>query len=299
MAAKLYDVEHALSLYALSFYNLPARNIYDDDLIDKLGERVKKCHIYMIGFVPILDLTGARQDGPSLIIEYSLKGDKFDVSLPLPDGFSLHFEEDLWYLSNGDGNRYGPTEDQMFQAFLHRHGQLEFRVVYIGQAYGKDGSRNALDRLQKHETLQKIALKGVPEGCKIEVLLLEIEPANQIFTVFNPFAQDKKTGSERIRDGLDKLFGTDDHERITLYEASLIRYFQPQYNKEFIDSFPSTNLKVLSDCYEKDFSAIIAEICFDEFPYALQSDKIAPKLDHIIRHDLHTDANRKAFFSGD
>jgi hypothetical protein len=54
------------------------------------------------------------------------------------------------------------------------------------------------------------------------VLLLEIEPANRVLTRFNPFAQDKSQGEQRILDGMNKLFGTDEKERITLYEASLI-----------------------------------------------------------------------------
>jgi len=41
---------------------------------------------------------------------------------------------------------------------------IGFEVKYIGQAYGDAGSRNALDRLLKHETLQKIALNGAPNG---------------------------------------------------------------------------------------------------------------------------------------
>jgi len=76
--------------------------------------------------------------------------------------------------------------------------------------------------------------------------------------MFNPWANDKCRGSERIKKGLDKLFGTNEAERTTLYEASLIRYFQPPFNKEFKNSFPSTNMKVLADCYDK--VSISAEI---------------------------------------
>lgn len=267
-------------------------------MIERLGWNVKKCHIYLIGFVPKLDLIGARQEGTSLFVEFQVNGKHLNVKFPLPDGVSLYFEDELWYLSNGDGNRYGPTDEQLMQGLYDQHGKNDFTVVYIGQSYGKKGSRHALDRLRKHETLQKIALKGAPDGHQIEVVLLEVEPANRVITVFNPFAQDKSKGDQRIRDGIDKLFGTNENERITLYEASLIRYFQPKFNKEFKDSFPSTNMKVLADCYERDFSAIIVEICFDKFPYYLVSDQIASKDNHLVRHDLHTDANRKAFFSG-
>ncbi len=44
-----------------------------------------------------------------------------------------------------------------------------------------------------------------------------------------------------------------------------------EINKEFKDSFPSTNMKCLQDCYDKDFSAIVAEFCFDEIPFLLRS----------------------------
>src|ERR1700744_6292950 len=96
---------------------------------------------------------------------------------------------------------------------------LNFDIQYIGQSYGSDGSRNALDRLRKHETLQKIALQGVPEGYRLELLLLEVVPATRVVTLFNPKAKNKTQGGQRIKAGLDKLFGTDEKERVSLFEA--------------------------------------------------------------------------------
>lgn len=98
-------------------------------------------------------------------------------------------------------------------------------MLYVGQAYGKDGSRNALDRLLKHETLQKISVKGIPADRRLTLLMLEIEPANRLITIMNPQAENKQEGEKRIAAGLDKLFGTSDAERVTLYEASLIATF--------------------------------------------------------------------------
>jgi tRNA nucleotidyltransferase/poly(A) polymerase len=112
----------------------------------------------------------------------------------------------------------------------------------------------------------------------------------------NPFAKDTESGTTRIKQGLDKLFNTTEAERISLYEASLIRYFYPEFNKEFRDSFPSTNLKILQDCYEKDFAAVIAEICIDELPFYLWSASAKRSLHHIARHDLHKSRDRKMFF---
>jgi hypothetical protein len=81
-----------------------------------------------------------------------------------------------------------------------------------------------------------------------------------------------------------------------LFEAAFIRYFSPQFNKEFKNSFPSTNLKVLEDCYDKDFSAVFAEINIDGLPFQLCSESISAKHYHFAKHDLHKEKDRKAFF---
>lgn len=217
---------------------------------------------------------------------------------PLQDGLNLRHEGELYYLENQNGDRFWPGESEMVSRLNSELGVYNFNVKYIGQSYGRDGSRNAIDRLLRHETLQKISLKGIPEGFHLALLLLQVQTNNQLFTVFNPFAQNKDEEGARIRAGIDKLFDTSEHERITLYEASLIRYFLPSYNKEFKNSFPSTNLKILQDCYEKDFSAVIAEICIDELPFKLYSDFVEPTNYHIVKHDLHDDVRRRAFFYG-
>lgn len=69
------------------------------------------------------------------------------------------------------------------------------------------------------------------------MLLLAIQPNNQLFTVMNPFAINKDDGKARIKAGIDKLFSTTEQERTTLYEASLIRYFYPEFNKELKIAF--------------------------------------------------------------
>jgi hypothetical protein len=161
---------------------------------------------------------------------------------------------------------------------------------------GSDGSRNALDRLRKHETRQKIAVQGVPEGYRLELVLFEVVPATRVITMFNPKAEDKTQGGKRIKAGLDKLFGTNEKERVCLFEAAFIRYFRPPFNEKFKDSFLSTNMKVLKDCYDKDFSAVIAEIGFDELPYKLCCDQVEAKDHRIASFNLSTEEERAVFF---
>ncbi len=42
-----------------------------------------------------------------------------------------------------------PTEATMAHRLPAEHRAVDFDVPYIGQAFGEDGSRNALDRLKK------------------------------------------------------------------------------------------------------------------------------------------------------
>lgn len=290
-----FDVEHALSLYATSLFYLPAHIIYDKEVLTKYEDIYKKCHIYIIGYLPKQRMVSAKQDGRNAIISYKIGQNCHDLVLTLPAGCDLDNDndDDMPYAVNEQGDRFLIPEVAI-NAFLQKH--CHFEVKYVGQSFGKDGSRNALDRLIKHETLQKISLKGIPEDKELQLLLLEVEPSTQLFTMLNPFAQNKDDDGSRVSAGFNKLYNTTEQEQISLYEAALIRYFYPQFNKEFKDSFPSTRLKVLQDCYEKDFSMVVAEISFDELPFQLCSEVIDARPSHMAWHNLHEDSQRKAFF---
>lgn len=250
----------------------------------------------MIGYTPAVRFRAARQTGVQLEIDVSVAASAHTVSLDLPKGLSLTQHDGNYVVEDAAGQQFWPDE-QFFRSELGKAtGELKFKVKYIGQAYGKDGSRNAIDRLLKHETLQKIAIKGVPEGYRLTILMLAIQPATRLYTVMNPWAKNKDDDGARIRAGLDKLFNTTEKERVSLYEAALIRYFYPEFNKEFKDSFPSTNLTILQDCYNKDFGGVVAEISIERFGYRLCSEKVEAKVDHIARHSLHKREDRKVFF---
>lgn len=291
-----FDIEHALGMYAISFCTIPAEGIYDKDALAPLMSVIEDCHIYLIGYTPKINFIDAQQKDSRLELKFEVLGIEHIVLYELPQGLSLKKDGELHYLEDTAGKRYWPNEQEMQARLSSESTSINFEVKYVGQAYGQDGSRNAIDRLRKHETLQKIALKGVPEGYRLTLLLLAVQPNNQLITTMNPFAKNTKDGSERIKSGLDKLFNTSEDERISLYEAALIRYFYPEFNKEFKESFPSTNLKILQDCYNKDFCSVIAEICFDELPFRLYSKSVKPAIYHIAKHDLHKNEDRRVFF---
>lgn len=292
---KRFDIEHALSMFATSFVLMPAFGIYEKEMVAAFKPQLAKCHIYIIGTMPKLETVDQRLEDRRLIIGMVVGGKRHELCWPMPEGVEMVETERGWFVRKGDCY-WAPSDEEIAQRLNNEQDAICFEVLYIGQAYGKDGSRNALDRLLKHETLQRISVKGVPADQRLTLLMLEIEPGNRMITFMNPWAKNKEDGSVRISAGLDKLFGTSDAERVTLYEASLIRHFQPPYNKEFKESFPSTNLKVLADCYDKDFSALISEICIDELPFKLTSDAVPPSQYHTAKFDLHKDEARQVFF---
>lgn len=298
-AGAKFDVEHALDLYADSFCTFDAPKLYEKKFVRELRATGRAFHIYMIGYVPEVKPIKTYREGDELCIIVAVAGKESKLSWTLPAGAKLKRDGTAEYVEDAQGNKRWPDQSSMWRQMHVATGGFPFKVKYIGQAYGSKGARNALDRLLKHETLQKISVKGVPPGQALQILLIELNEHNRIFTVFLPDAQTKDDHGVRRKQGLDKLFGTTDAERVSLYEAALIRYFSPEFNKEFKDSFPSTNLKILQDCYEKDFLAVVAQICIDDFPYCLCSEAVEPKFEHIVTYDLHNDTTRRAFFGMD
>lgn len=297
--AKQFDVEHALSMYSQSFVAVPAFAIYEDEMLKPMAEQIRKCHIYLVGILPKVEIADMKLQSDHLVMGFEVVGNRHELSIPVPSGVTLSGSVETGpILTDTAGRSFAPDEQKLIAKLRSKLGIFKFEILYIGQAFGEDGSRSALDRLKKHETLQKIAIQGTPPGYALNILMLQIVPDNRMIMSFNPFAKDQNDSDQRIKNGLDKLFDTNEAERTTLYEASLIRYFQPRFNKEFKNSFPSTNMKVLKDCYEKDVAAIIAEINDAEIPYQLFSETVPPKPYHTAQFNLHTAEDRKFFFSG-
>lgn len=87
------------------------------------------------------------------------------------------------------------------------------------------------------------------------------------------------------------------HQQICLAEAGLIRYFQPEYNEIYKESFPASDLKILSECYSLDFSALAVEINTEELRFNLYSKRVRAKNHHIANFDLINPSERLSFFS--
>ena len=159
-------------------------------------------------------------------------------------------------------------------------------------------SNFTIDRLRSHATLQKILAEASYNSPDSEIFVLTVEYAPyRLIASFDGRAKDA------IKDDRDnaRFVSIMDNplklsEQISLAEAALIRYFQPDYNKIYKKKFPSRELKVLKKCYEYDFSALIVEINTDELHFSLFSDVASPKMHHIANIDLVDHESRASFF---
>lgn len=115
----------------------------------------------------------------------------------------------------------------------------DHNILYIGQAFGREGERQAFDRLRSHSTLQRIYAEQRPDR-EVWLSLCAITDVAIIYTA-NPRDSGVITGAED-REHARKVHASINSPRfygkegVALAEAGLIKYFQPKYNVIFKDN---------------------------------------------------------------
>jgi len=145
----LYDVEHALVMYATSFSTLPAQFIYEKEVLAPLMNVIDKCHIYMIGFQPKIGFVKAEQSSNKVSLTFSIFDSEYTIENNVPDGMKVNHDKEL-FLTDEHGHKHYLDSSKLQYQLSQESDVIDFEVKYIGQAYGKDGSRNSIDRLIKH-----------------------------------------------------------------------------------------------------------------------------------------------------
>lgn len=178
------------------------------------------------------------------------------------------------------------------------HNFLDLEVIYVGQAYGSEGNRHAITRLNSHSTLQKILADIASDQPNYEVLLL-LYPFEYHRLIYNMDGRAKPT----IDGDADKKHAAQVFEakfkrnmRISIAEAALIRHFEPKYNDIFKSNFPSNKHKILKKAYDLDFAALVVEINTEDLWVRHYSHSKPNMEHHICKFDLHSPEERKSFF---
>jgi hypothetical protein len=138
----------------------------------------------------------------------------------------------------------------------------DLEILYVGQAFGKDGERNAFDRLKSHSTLQAIYAENRLDH-DIWLTLCEISDVAVIQeTDVGPA---EITGVEDGNHIIEVLRRVDlpqfyEREALAMAEAGLIRYFMPQYNEKFKRNYPDPKHVHISTAYDLDFADLFIEL---------------------------------------
>lgn len=180
---------------------------------------------------------------------------------------------------------------------------LDLEILYIGQSYGTEGARTAPDRLKSHSTLQGIYSEAISNNPNSEIwlALASFEQINMMMmdgrTKFSEEElNEDKTRLVRVNDRLN-YEGIDEQQKINFTEASLIRYFQPPYNKIYKDTFPNPAHKTYSECYDLDINTVAIELHTSEMINCkMFSDTIPRSHHHYKSFLLRSKKERKSMF---
>ena len=179
---------------------------------------------------------------------------------------------------------------------------MDMEVLYIGQSFGIDGSRTSPDRLKQHSTLQKIyseAIQNNPD-CEIWICLMSFERIMiSSFDGINKYPEENHSKDlDRVSSAMYKFVTNKLNEQqiINFTEASLIKYFKPEYNVMYKDKFPNPAHKSYSECYEIDINSVCFELETDVVYTRLYSKTMNPAFEHFGSFTMETRQKRISMF---
>lgn len=189
-----------------------------------------------------------------------------------------------------------------FPLFLMNYAKLptiSHEVVYIGQAYGRNGQRSVLDRLTKHERLQKIVSENSIRSPDTDIVVygFQYTDNDKIFMVFDgtdkSLISDGRDDERRLRAMKNPI---DDRTMTQIVEAALIRYFEPIYNESFRKLFPASHHRFLEGVKNLDYDGFVVEINTEDLGTKLLSAVRSAGSHHIIKFKI-TKRKQEQIFS--
>jgi hypothetical protein len=118
----------------------------------------------------------------------------------------------------------------------------DLEVMYIGQAFGRTETKKIDYRIANHDKIQKIALDILNKSSNEEVLIIGVKVetndlSTSIVTINSKTERPTLESILQLRDKAVKRIT--EGQEITVFEASLIKYFQTNLNTEYKETFPS------------------------------------------------------------
>lgn len=183
-------------------------------------------------------------------------------------------EDEEWLAQNGSQRCIEATASELFDFFLissNSVDKVEYKVLYIGQSYGKRGERSAIERLSSHETLQKILIDAQRVYSEYDIKIMLLEMAYRLNTgIVTKNVTTQKNNEEDNQHIKSTLMSLPiEQQVINITEAAIINYFKPIYNEKFVENFPSDKHKSYNQYYKLDYDDLVIELDmeFESFPF--------------------------------
>jgi hypothetical protein len=168
-----------------------------------------------------------------------------------------------------------------------REGLARQEVMYIGQAFGQDGSRNVIERTTRHEKLQRVYEVHAGSAWDIFVTAIRI---TEVMMEADDHIDDTEPGFdldrfyEVFQDAVD---GRLLKPSIDLVEHGLIAYFNPPYNKNLLEwkaAQPTNDMRKMG---EAGFRLLRLHLTSDGSLARFYSREVQePRRAHLVLHDL-------------
>ncbi len=199
--------------------------------------------------------------------------------------------------------------DDIQQYIYDEEPKLDYEVLYIGQAFGQDGKRTAIDRLGSHSTLQKIYSEAMQRNPDSEIWLLLGNFMEQTFGVMSGQVKIPKENEEEDLNRFTNFMNRNtsnftDKQKINFTEAALIQMYLPKYNKEYKGTFPSQNHSSYDECYKLGVNGIVIEtdtsnwrrwLFTEHLPRRKKGEMGIPFWQHAEFHFVNEDDRYKMF----
>lgn len=226
-------------------------------------------------FLPVFSPTNTNSFVIPFQVQKGIDHRKLTIDVQYPgEKFTVNIEDDEWKSNNPDKEYclvYNITKI-VDKLLFKTCAEIEYKIAYIGQSYGTDGSRIAVDRLFSHSTLQKVLCncQSISSEYSVRILLMDFEQDYNIdfaqYGSFNALVSTQPQLSE--------------NQIINIAEAALIHFFKPEYNKDFVSTFPSEKHTSYREIYDKGYTEVTLDLSYlyeaSPFPFL----------------DLYTDHNR-------
>lgn len=175
---------------------------------------------------------------------------------------------------------------------------LDLEVLYVGQSYGEGGSRTAVERLQSHSTLQGIYAEALRQSPDQEIWLILLCFERYMLASFDGITKNYQTTEEEDdRHRHDVIYNpVSEQQEVNFTEGALIKYFRPEYNIKYKNTFPSPGHTTYEQCYAIDLNMVAVEVQTEDLMLRLWSPTVPPQWVHIAKFPLHNEQERRAMF---